>query len=319
MNQKKINSSNLRNDNYLMNDNNHEVVMYIKTITDLLLNNPNLFESDKLTDLIKTGLYGDPFSYANIIYEYSKENYVYTHNFGWYIYNNHRWNLLGADDTTVDCFSSDKLIEIYEKIKDFYTQGGNNNADVVKMLTQTINKFNVTQNIKNIIRQLKHIHMKNSDNFEKKINTNRYLIGFNNGVYDLKSHIFRNGRHDDYITMTVGYDYVDAHTDKYNDLLSFLAAIQPDTKERDSLITYLSQALYGNISEQFIFFTEINRRNEISKLIYLLKITFGNYFATVKDQLLTGFPLNSGTACPFLLNLRHKKLVVSCDLKKVLF
>jgi phage/plasmid-associated DNA primase len=56
----------------------------------------------------------------------------------------------------------------------------------------------------------------------------RSLIGFNNGVYDLNKFEFRDGRFDDYITMSVGYDYQENHTEKYQDLLNFLNDIQPN-------------------------------------------------------------------------------------------
>jgi phage/plasmid-associated DNA primase len=34
-------------------------------------------------------------------------------------------------------------------------------------------------------------------------------MGFNNGVYDFKNHIFRPGRPEDYVTKTTGINYVE--------------------------------------------------------------------------------------------------------------
>ena len=56
-------------------------------------------------------------------------------------------------------------------------------------------------------------------------NVNNYIIGFNNGVYDLRTHVFRDGNCDDYISMTTCYDYENNHTTKYNNLLKFLSDI----------------------------------------------------------------------------------------------
>ena len=55
--------------------------------------------------------------------------------------------------------------------------------------------------------------------FTKKLDSDNNLIGFNNGVYDLFNFEFRSGKPEDYITMTVSYDYQENHTEKYNDLL----------------------------------------------------------------------------------------------------
>ncbi|KAI9334336.1 hypothetical protein DFJ73DRAFT_764140 [Zopfochytrium polystomum] len=50
------------------------------------------------------------------------------------------------------------------------------------------------------------------ETFEELIDSNLYLVGFNNGLYDLKEMVFRPRKKDDYISMTVGYDFKESST-----------------------------------------------------------------------------------------------------------
>jgi phage/plasmid-associated DNA primase len=48
-----------------------------------------------------------------------------------------------------------------------------------------------------------------SQKFIEKLDANNNLIVFNNGIYDLEKDIFREIRPEDYVTKTIGLDYVD--------------------------------------------------------------------------------------------------------------
>jgi P4 family phage/plasmid primase-like protien len=149
--------------------------------------------------------------------------------------------------------------------------------------------------------------------FVKKLDGNNNLIGFNNGVYDLEKMEFREGFPEDLITMTTGYEYKNEHTDKHNELLKFLEDIQPNKEERDYMLTYLSIGLFGNLLELFTILTGCGRNGK-SKIIELLKITFGDYFGSVQSQLFTRPDANSPD--PGLLSLAKKRIVISSEPEK---
>ena len=49
------------------------------------------------------------------------------------------------------------------------------------------------------------------DKFLRKLDANPYLVGFENGIYDLKDQKLRPGTPNDYVSLSTGYDYVDYH------------------------------------------------------------------------------------------------------------
>ena len=45
------------------------------------------------------------------------------------------------------------------------------------------------------------------EQFLSRLNSNQYLLGFTNGILDLKALEFRAGRPEDYVSMCVGYEF----------------------------------------------------------------------------------------------------------------
>ena len=45
------------------------------------------------------------------------------------------------------------------------------------------------------------------DNIYEKMDTNSYLVGFLNGVYDLKNNCFRNAEPEELVSTTTGYEF----------------------------------------------------------------------------------------------------------------
>jgi len=77
--------------------------------------------------------------------------------------------------------------------------------------------------------------------FEQKLDSNIHLIGFENGIYDLEQSVFREGRPDDYITLSTKNDYY-----KWNDknptnkqIMKFFEQVLPNKSVRDYFLNAL--------------------------------------------------------------------------------
>ena len=81
------------------------------------------------------------------------------------------------------------------------------------------------------------------------------------------------------------------------------------------MLTYLSIGLVGNLLELFTILTGCGRNGK-SKLIELIKITFGDYFGSVQSQLFTRPRPDANSPDPGLLNLMKKKIVIASEPEK---
>lgn len=70
------------------------------------------------------------------------------------------------------------------------------------------------------------------EEFERGLDQNQNLIGFNNGVYDIETSEFRPGKPSDMIFQTVGYDYeeYDLSGPVFKEINEFFKDIIPDSE-----------------------------------------------------------------------------------------
>lgn len=148
--------------------------------------------------------------------------------------------------------------------------------------------------------------------FEEKLDANRYLIGFNNGVYDLRTDSFRDGTPDDFVTKSTGYDYEEFHMGhKYVvDVLKCFRKAQTDKEMCNHVLTLYSSFLDGDINdERFDIFTGTGANGK-SKMIELLFKALGDYAVILPPTIFTRKRGNSGQASPEIAELKGKRLVV---------
>jgi len=279
----------------------------------------DIYDDPRINELVFNSLNGEAYSLAELIYHYYENDFIFSEDDDWYMFSEHRWKCIGKKNMNLRHFIQPKLKSLYSSLISHYKETNDtNDKNKIKTIKQTIKSFDNTLLKNNILTELIEIYSvnKNSDrNFTKKLDSYSNLIGFNNGVFDLNTFQFRNGKPEDFITMTVGYNYSPNHTEKYPELLTFLQDIQPNKQELDYMLTYLSIGLVGNLLELFTILTGCGRNGK-SKLIELLKATFGDYFGSVQSQLFTRPRPDANSPDPGLLNLFRKRIVIASEPEK---
>jgi len=85
------------------------------------------------------------------------------------------------------------------------------------------------------------------EDFESKLDKNPHLFAFRNGVYDLKQHIFRAGRPEDYLSKKAPIDYKEYNIDdeEIQEVLDYLEKIFPDKTLRQYFLDTSSEVFIG--------------------------------------------------------------------------
>lgn len=236
----------------------------------------------------------------------------------WWQFENHRWRKIDSAYTLGIRLSEDVARE-FALLSATYMQEASVStgykADILVKKSTDINKLVLelkkTAYKDRIIRESAPLFYDNL--FEEKLDDNIYLIGFNNGVYDLRTKLFRNGCPDDYMSLTTNYDYEPNFTDnsvEVKALLKFLTSVFPDDELRKYVLCFISSVLEGGNSDQKMFFWTGSGSNGKGTLTDLINITLGLYFSTIPVSLLTVKRKSSSNATPELADKIGKRFLV---------
>lgn len=224
------------------------------------------------------------------------EKYKFTYRCGsistkdniWYKFDNHRWIKIDGTSELSKIISVELTeeftkyqIRAYDLAKEASGYEKEKYCNSGSLYFKIIEKFNISGFKQGVISECANIMY--DPNFPKNLDKNNYLICFDNGVYDLHAGIFRDGYPDDYISTSVGYDYIeyDENNKITKSIMNFFKKIQPEEEMREYLLALLSSCLMGSeFDSNFYIFTGNNGKN---KVMELMKYTFGNLFKTISS------------------------------------
>jgi P4 family phage/plasmid primase-like protien len=120
-------------------------------------------------------------------------------------------------------------------------------ADKLSQVARKLRDVNFKDNILRECAELFYI-----EKFEERLDSNPGLLGFTNGVYDLNTLEFREGRPEDYITFCTGNEYIPYNpTHPYIiGIKEYLAQVQVKPYMREYMMKLFGTFLHGAIKEQ---------------------------------------------------------------------
>ena len=276
-----------------------------------------VFEDEEKNTLFLNSFSCTDVQISNFVFYLAKDNFFCCDN-TWYEFLNHKWKITD----NINVFIPDYVIENYRNFaKCLKKKNTTDSKNLIELTKRVIRILESETSINKIIKRTKYkFHALDSYNtngsFINSLNTKAYLIGFDNGVYDLGKKLFRPGRKEDMISMSVNYDFPKEYSENKENLINFLEEILPIDEDREYFLKYLSTALIGlNECELFTILTG-SGRNGKSKLIELIGLTFGDYFGNPKCKLLTGSRPDENSPEPGLLSLRKKKIIICVEPEK---
>lgn len=153
--------------------------------------------------------------------------------------------------------------------------------------------------------------------FFSKLDENIDLLGFDNGVYDLKNLLFRSSTPSDYCTFSVGYDYKEFRQEDpaVEKVKLMLKQMFVDESVREFTLKLLALMLRGRNMLKKLTVLHGKRDNGKTLLCMLLKHALGQYLATLSTNVISGkVQASPNTASPELAKTRGVRILILNEL-----
>jgi P4 family phage/plasmid primase-like protien len=243
----------------------------------------------------------------------------------WYRFKNHRWipdrglSLRDKISKELHDLIESKQSQYHNELNQY--QGDENASDKTDYLKNKIKSIaQLKINLKKTTFK-DHIMREASqefydEDFVKNMDTNKYLMCFNNGVVDFQNKLFREGYPEDYITKTTRIDYVpydESNPECKNvseELTKFMKTLFPIPDLNRYMWDHLSSCLIGANKNQTFNVYHGSGSNGKSLLVDLMTSTLGDYKGTVPITLVTDARAKIGGTCDEILKLKGVRYAV---------
>lgn len=243
--------------------------------------------------------------------------------FMWYQFFNHRWYEIGQ----TPCSFITHVIgrEFQAMLDEISSADDSSNCDnaLTQAFPQLLVDFKNVDKLHKVINSSFHSMMSVAkfaaaelmdSTFENRLDCAHNLLGFENGVYDLDTGIFRDGRPEDMLSISTGYDYTPIVNDSIrNTIIQFKQAISGSEEMYNYMLDIEAYSLHGDTWIQNMFVHTGTGGNGKSVNGILLRKTFGNYFYAPDVTLFTGKKSMTGGTSSELAKSKGRRLLLSTE------
>jgi len=225
----------------------------------------------------------------------------------WFQYKNHKWCRIEEGIFLRQKLSEEFVHKFQQISKDIMvqmTQNVDSQKDIysqkIKQILKLISNLKNSSFKTNVMRECKEVFY--DENFFKKLDKNAWIIGFKNGVYDLKNHIFREGIPEDYISLQMPIDYSEYDEQHYlvKEVYDFLEKIFPDREVREYFLNISSEVFVGGNQKKHVLFWSGEGDNGKSVTQTFFEKMLGEYAIKLPTSLIVGKRSMSSSASPEL-------------------
>jgi P4 family phage/plasmid primase-like protien len=263
----------------------------------------SIFKNKELTTIFNQILDGHKVVKISELMSTIETNFVYT-NGEWYFFNGAIWK---HDNESLEFRK--RIINLssrFNKIQHHYESknaGDHTNGNIIKNVKSLINKLHKTGFEDEIVKGAKMYYY--DEKFIRSLNSKKHLVPFTNGVYDLLGNIYRQTTKEDYVNLTVAYDYYPQV--RNTEVITFINNILPNKGVRDYVLKKMSECLNGDIpNTKFLMFIG-DGANGKSQLLNLMKLAIGELGEKVEVTLLTRKRNNANEANTEKIKLMNKR------------
>ena len=261
---------------------------------------------------------------GKVLYQLKKDSFVCAsvRENGWYEYRGHRWVEIDCG-TSLRTVISTELRNLYgNKAKSLWaaiSQFEDPDDPKAKALStraqkaiEIHSKLGRTPDKRNLMDAAKDIFY--DSQFNEKIDTNPHLLCCSNGVWDFKEGIFRDGRPDDYISMSTNIEYFtlsEKHNKTIDEITDFMKKLFPIPELLDYMWSHLASTLVGTAENQTFNNYIGGGRNGKSVLVTLMTKVLGEYKGELPlTAVVTNKRVGVGGLAPEIVKLKGKRFAV---------
>ncbi|KAJ3224144.1 hypothetical protein HDU81_008726, partial [Chytriomyces hyalinus] len=260
---------------------------------------------------------------GSVIYELGKHQFAYAHASPdpWWAFSpdTGQWSQSSIE---IRHFCKNTVAALYYTAKLWYLD---NTSDPKLSRDCSVRFDNIIKRLKDkdlpcVLQMAVDDFVRNAPNLLAKLNTQKDLLGFTDGVYDLSKGEFHPASPEDYLTLCTGYPFPrEANPEIQSKIMAFFELILPSHTEVTYMLKFLANALNGyNCENIFTIWTGTGRNGKgvlADLLAAALAVELG-YFHSIRAALLTLDPPNANSPVPEILNLIGKRIAMGSEPEK---
>lgn len=164
--------------------------------------------------------------------------------------------------------------EMYNRFKKWIGDYNFPTPELYSSCTKLLKRFRNCRTRSGYVKSIINAITRSSKQIEFDANAN--LLAFTNGVYDLESGVFRDGRKEDFISQVVPYDWRASTEEEEAKIMNFINKVMPLEEERDVLLKALATGISGQMIENVFILTGNGRNGKDTLVTNLLKAAIGD-------------------------------------------